>query len=221
MKKIFFLALFLLTLNAKAAIPPNGSFETGNLTGWTTNDSSKVAVVTSYNVSTAGSFWTGPTAFTTVNPTDGNYFAVITAGSPDTTLTSSLFSVGVGDLVNFDWAFSSEDYMDFNDFGQYAINFITGNTIISAGILSMVSQVGDYGYTGWQTFSFESPLAGIMKLQFASVNVGDNLLSSKLLIDNVHVGDKATVPEPTTILMIGLGFVTFGLMKRKGGVVTA
>ncbi len=208
MKKflIVFSLLTFLSLGANAASVPNGGFETGNLAGWTANNS-LVNVVTSQVVSTAGSYQTGPTAFTTVLPANGNYFAVLTAANP-TTLTSSSFNVNAGDKVSFNWFFSAEDYRPFNDFGSYSLKFLIADTIVSADILSMVSMVGDYGYTGWNNFSYTSPLSGDFKLRFSAVNVGDKKLPSMLGVDNVSV--NSTVPEPASLLLISIGLLALG-----------
>lgn len=202
---------FFFATNVQAGLL-NGGFETGDFTNWTTNNGLS-KVVSSKIVSTAGTP-SGPTAFTTMTPTEGKFFALLPAGNKATTIFSDAFDVKVGDKISFDWFFSAEDFKPWNDFASYSLELLVANTIISADILGMVSTVGDYGLAGWNNFSYTSPLAGDMSLKFSSVNTKDNKLNSLLGIDNVSVGATA-VPEPSALVILGLGFLAFGISRKK------
>ncbi len=199
----------LFATNVQAGLL-NGGFETGDFTGWTTNNGLS-KVVSSKVVSTAGTP-SGPTAFTTMTPTEGKFFALLPAGNKATTIFSDAFDVKVGDKISFDWFFSAEDFKPWNDFASYSLELLVANTIISADILSMVDTVGNYGLTGWNKFSYVSPLDGDMSLKFWSVNTKDNKLNSLLGVDNVSV---TAVPEPSALVILGLGFLAFGISRKK------
>ncbi|MEY3783869.1 MAG: hypothetical protein RLZZ230_191 [Candidatus Parcubacteria bacterium] len=201
MKKIIALlclsALFVTT-TAQAIPVTNGSFESG-LTGWTTNNAPNTAVVSSYTATTGS----GTQVMTA---TDGNSFAILGAGEFTTQLTSSIFSVNVGDIISFDWFFDAKDYLPFNDSASVAFSLMTGDML-----LSQVSNVGNYGLTGWNTLSYVSILSGNVQAVFKSANVLDYSFDSVLGIDNLKV---TSVPEPMSLILLGLGLIAFAATKR-------
>lgn len=202
MNKIILAIIFAFSISfAQAATIPNGGFETGDLTNWTASNG-LVNVVTSQQVTNGTS-----NMFTTMNPTEGDYFAVLTANNPATTLTSDSFFVSVGDIVNFDWFFSAEDYIPYNDQGSFSIDLLVGNTL-----LSQVSNVGNYGLTGWNTFSVTSNMSGNVSAIFKSLNIGDNALDSTVGIDNFNI---TSVPEPSTLALMVIGFLGAGFSLRR------
>jgi len=200
-------SLMVASVSVQAG-PQNPSYENG-LTGWTTNDPSRVNAVTSHTASD------GIGNSVMMLPTHGNYFALIEAGEYATSLTSSGFTVGLGEKVSFDWFFDAVDYSPFNDFGSYALSVFVSGVPIVANILADVAAVGNFGLTGWNKYSFMSPLAGKMSLSFYSHNWDDFLLSSYVGVDNIIIGDKKIpeVSEPAMLILfaaglLGLGYIT-------------
>ncbi len=205
------LTLMLISLSlifsatAAKAVPINGGFETGDLSGWAVvGNPTAASVVTefhTFNVNTP----------VTMLATEGKYFALIEAGQNVTTLVSSPFFISMGETLSFDWFFKAGDYLPFNDFASFALEVLIGGVPVWSNVLSQVATVGDFGLTGWHAESFLAPLAGDMALKFFSVNVGDEVLSSFLGVDNVHISNGITnnVPEPGTLLLVMLG--AFGL----------
>lgn len=197
MKHILSLLLCFMIVGTAHAVPlTNGSFESG-LTGWT--PAGNAGVVSSYVATNDVA-----SVYTTMSPTNGDKFATVKAGSPTSSLTSSAFTVSLGNIVSFDWFFSAEDYMPFNDFVGFSLDIIYAGGTVAADVLSMVSSVGNWGLTGWNTASFIAPVSGDMTLKFYAVNVGDNNLLSTLGIDNIRV------PEPGTLALFGLGLIGVG-----------
>lgn len=204
-KLLSFAILCSLSLGTANAAIINGGFESG-LSGWTANNG-QVSVVSSYLASN------GPRSTVNMLPTQGNAFAVLSAGNPITTLTSAPITLKIGDQVSFDWFFSANDYLPYNDFGGWSLNFLLGGVSVAANVLASVATVGDFGLTGWNSFSALSPVSGDYSLQFYSINVKDSLLPSAISFDNVVV---TSVPEPGVFTLMGIGLVLIvGAVKRS------
>lgn len=202
-KLLSFSILCGLSLGTANATIVNDGFESG-LTGWTANG--QASVVSSYVAST------GPSSSITLLPTEGNAFAILGAGDPTTTLTSSPFTVNTGDTISFDWFFSANDFLPFNDFGGWSLDFLVGGITVAANVLAQVSTVGDFGLTGWNTASVFSPVSGNVALKYYSVNAGDYTFDSVLGIDNVKV---SSVPEPATFALLGVGMMMLSVMSIR------
>lgn len=123
-----------------------------------------------------------------------------------TTLTGSV----VG-LESFQWNFMAGDpFVDVIDDYSY-VRTSTGQVQ-----LADIGAVGDFGTSGWQTFTFNPGYSGV--ITFGVANVGDDNDASALLIRNVEAtGVLATVPEPETyaMLLAGLGLVGTVVVRRK------
>ena len=184
----------------------NGSFETGDLTGYD--------YVGNVNVVTSSTSYAGNDYYAT----DGNYFVEINTDSdfyddcsvlsPDATNCSAIgtsASLYGGQTLNFDWAFLTEDYDPFFDFAVFIVDDF-GNTYD----LASVATVGDYGETGWNSFSWTATSSGTYEMIFAASNFLDDGVNSKLLVDNINV-----IPEPVSIALLGLGLVGIRFAKRK------
>ncbi|HYC98185.1 VCBS domain-containing protein [Brevundimonas sp.] len=85
-----------------------------------------------------------------------------------------------GDVVSFSWDFVAHDYMPYNDFAFASVNG-------AAYMLGSVQVVGDYGTTGWKTFTFTATEAGDYSFGVGVSNVNDSSLNSHLLVDNLQI----------------------------------
>lgn len=137
---------------------------------------------------------------------DLSTFTVSGNGSTSSSFASisgtSTLTGTVSGVTSFDWKFQAGDYLPFNDF-SYFITTATGTTT-----LSNVAAVGNYGNSGWNTYTFASAYSGV--LTFGVANVLDNALNSTLSIQNV-----AAVPEPETYALMLAGFGVVGAMVRR------
>jgi hypothetical protein len=181
----------------------NGSFETGDLTGW--NSLGSVSVVGS---------------FEGVNPTDGSYQALLqtpqaenyteleaflglTPGNLDTvgfgevfggSAVQQSFIAAPGDILTLNWALLSQDTNQ--DFAFVVVLNLNGLVVP----LSDAPSAPTFG-----TFSTVL-LPGAQTLSIGVVNVVDGEVQTKLLVDQVAV---TSVPVPTPALLPG--FLTLGL----------
>jgi hypothetical protein len=159
----------------------NGGFETGNLTGWTATSNVSV-VTTTPHVGDSGT-WT---------PTEGNYFARLQAGlgAGVYTMLSQSFTANVGDTLKFDVYFDGNDSGTFNDDGYVLIR--DPSVVLYA---KSVSPTIGFGFDGWTSISFTFLSANTYVLEAGVRNVGDNLLSSELGLDNVRLGCPPAADE--------------------------
>lgn len=168
----------------------NGSFETGNFSGWSTSGYGSKSVVTSDAGFTA---------------TDGTKFANLYAAS---TLSQGV-SWKAGDVLAFDWNFNANDYLPFNDFSIFQVKDSANNVIFNT-TLSNVAQTGNYNATGWNNYEYIFASAGMGSIAFGVYDTLDSVLNSQLYIDNV-----GTVPEPATMLLMGTGLAGLIGVRRK------
>ena len=139
---------------------------------------------------------------TTFIPTVGTSGSVSTSTNYATLTANSTLGSNVSGVSSFDWFFQANDYLPFNDYGYMTNGYF--NT------LSNVATVGNYGNSGWNTFTFGSAYTGY--LEFGVMNSLDNALSSQLHIQNV----TAAIPEPETyaMLLAGLGLLGFSARRK-------
>jgi hypothetical protein len=196
----------IFSANPSQAVVVNGSFE-NNFNGWTT--------IGQTNIRGSG-FGSGPT--------DGNRQALIrnggdsvgvrrlenflglalgslnSLGNGQTTQGSAIkqtFSANAGDVLTFDWNFltNEESNTTFNDFAFVAIASL--QELADTATPSVSSVTNFARETGFKNFSYTFASTGNYTLGLGVVDVGDTIVNSGLLVDNVNV---KTVPEPFTIL---------------------
>ena len=196
-----------LAFPAAAAQPlTNGSFESGDLSGWTASGPVEVATGQDDAIGT-------PPLGEHFTATKGDYFAVLTANedAPDSdglfsyTTLSQTFTLTMDSRVLFDAAFLAFDYLPYDDDAYVSILGASGNPIFA----SNVSAVGENGNTGWQSLSVFLG-KGTYTLQAGVRNGVDYGGDSKLLLDNVSVA----VPEPQSWALMILGFLGVGAALR-------
>lgn len=203
----------------------NGSFETGNFSGWTTVGNTSIE-----------------TAFGSL-PTQGTYEALVTnsSGSISTpgletflglelgslddlgngityngSAIKQTFAADAGDVLTLDWNFltNEEPGTVFNDFAFVSLNSLS--TIASTLSSSFVSSDSAFDLqTEFQALSFTIPTTGTYTLGLGVANVTDTDPGgvSGLLVDNISL---EPVPEPSfrlgTLALAVLGGGT--LLKR-------
>ncbi|HEY9830379.1 MAG TPA: S8 family serine peptidase [Stenomitos sp.] len=172
----------------------NGSFETGNFTGWTTQGNTNIK-----------------TTYSGINPTQGSYQALITNGGgsvSDANLESflglsagtldgmgngdvtegsaiklSTITVAAGTTLSFDWNFLTNESTpsSYNDFAFVSINGLKELADTSS---TFVMPSGSVKQTGYKQFSYTFTTAGTYTIGLGVVDEGDGTVDSSLLVDN-------------------------------------
>lgn len=200
---------------ADAGLIANGGFETGDLTGWSVNDSSLTSAEFSVAQLGGGGTYFPPT------PDSGDYFAYLLSGI-DVNIPTILyqdFTASAGSVLSFDIFFdTAEEGPDRqNDFGAAILQgATTGSAIL---FFADVDMVGDLGTTGWVHISYTILNDDSYSLGFLVLNSGDNdtFFNSALGVDNVSLA----VPEPSSLAMSGVALCLWAgrrLRRRKTAV---
>ncbi len=208
----------------------NGSFESGDLTGWTLTDagSGSFAIVSG----------TAPpnNTFTTPGASQGSFYAVSYQGGPGTHALSQLFTVPVGTSqlnLSFDMFVQTAAALGINPAGldhnvfpnqharvdllsANASAFDTGSGVISnfyIGIDGTPTQ--PYKSYNFDLTSLVLPGSSYL-LRFAQ---SDNQGNFNQGIDNIKIlADVSQVAEPGTLALLGLGIACAALSKRRANI---
>jgi hypothetical protein len=216
------LAILLASTPSNAAPITNGSFETGNFTGWSLIPASGggFGFVANIYIPLAPP----PSSF---SPTHGSFLAYLGGGENGVyTTLGQIFDATAGDVLSFDVFFKAEDADPAND-DAFVNLFDASNNLIANLFTSNIVDVGDFGTTGWVNVKYTFASSGTFLLLFGVRNAGIGVGTSVLGIDNVRqtssppppppVGDL--IPEPGTLWLLGgtvLGVVALARNRRRG-----
>ncbi|WP_313086131.1 retention module-containing protein [Pseudomonas sp.] len=103
----------------------------------------------------------------------------VEAATDGAAITLTITTTTPGEAVSFDWAFSTSDYLPYNDFAFVQVN---GEPV---GTLSSVSTVGNYGNSGTQSFSHTFAAPGTYTLVIGVADARDTSQDSRLQLSNL------------------------------------
>ncbi len=221
----------LLSAGSSSAAVLNGSFETGDFSGWQTFGRTSIETVEFGSSPTEG---TQQALLDTVCPgseeicqDNANGLAAFLGlemadldeiGQGEVFEGSAIktsFTVEAGDTLTFDWNFltDSKEEEGFNDFAFVTLSATVLADTYSTFPDSLIDLTKFQYQTGYQTFSYTFTTAGTYTLGIGVTDVGDGAVESGLLIDDVVMSSTppaTDVPEPTSVLgVLALGALGF------------
>jgi hypothetical protein len=211
--------------------PINGSFETGNFTGWSTFGQTSVLTNAAFGITpTDGHFQALLTTGGNAGSTAGlESFLGLSAGAISTLVGQTAFqgsgikqtfSAKPGEKISFNWNFLTNECPSFCGSTGNPPNFFNDTSFAIVSVL--YSELGDThatffpapgtgfnGQTGYQTFTSGPLIGGPVTLAFGVVDVGDFAVDSALVVD------AAVVPEPATLLLVGTTIAGLGMARLR------
>jgi len=139
-------------------------------------------------------------------------------GVVDNWLISPELSVGAGSTLTFYTRASDAGYLDLLE-----VRFASGSSSALSGFSTLLGTVGDaaaasYPIDDWAAYTLTLPTAtsGRFALHYSVANALD---ASYIGIDSVTVTAVNAIPEPATLLIVGLGLaVAFGAQRRRASI---
>jgi len=160
-------------------------------------------------------------AISSINPGDGIYVDSPIEGSG----IKDSFGFEIGDIISFDYNFMTDEVVP-DYVNDYAFVAIGGQVALLDHVLGSTPSVS-YPYereTGYMSFSYAAPVAGILDFGVGIVDVADGVVDSALLIDNIKVtrggfveyAEGFEIFDPEGIGDVSTGGDFYGIQPTEG-----
>jgi hypothetical protein len=227
MNRLLLISVTILLANSATAVagslPPNGGFESGDFSGWSSIGDASIATSLIGTAPSEGSyqaFLTTTSDFGDFNNFSGSDAAPVMTiesflGLPNGSLGSgyegsairTTFSGNAGDLLQFDFNFLTTETTvpDFAFVTLVSTAFLTdalSATLTPSAVPLDPIFLVDTTETGYLTYSIVLPASGPFTLGIGVLDDNDEFNPSALLVDNVRL---TAVPEPASLSLILVG----------------
>lgn len=218
-----------LSTPAVASQIKNGSFEdTTGGTGWVSSIQNWTMSPTTTTASQNAGIWFKVNGF---NPADGStYNALTNNGGVNQTMASSTFTIE-RERIDFSWIYVTKNApADATHKDPFTVTLATTGNLGTTSTSWTVSDVDDsdlglgsvgtapwgggntYDTQKWQTFTIDTTnLQG----QTATLTFTVNDSAAAGGVTGVFIDDVAHIPEPSTFVLFGIGFMGLALYGRK------
>lgn len=232
-----FLCILTLSSAASAGII-NAGFESGDLNHWSTKGNVSVSTsILDFQTQNYGGIGA-------INTFEGNYMAQLSAGeilaadlasimgvtesaleatnaglnATDGSLMYQSTSANAGDTFTFNWNFVEEDYLPFDDWAFYGVQYEGGVTeLFKFASLGTTGPDEGASINGWESLTVTTSQTGNYTFYFGVVNTDDTEYDSTLFIDGITgTGSLSTeVPEPSSIAIFAAGLLGLLRLRKK------
>lgn len=205
-------SLLIMSSVAHANLIVNGSFETDPFTGSGNYQLGLIGNdVTGWFIPSGdGTYPWGLQngAFGASTPYGNQFFVLGYWGGPEFSIQQTIAGLSIGATYSLSFAIASEN----GCCSEAEVSFLAGSSTSDQTFSATAS--GQY-WTDWTTQAMNFVATGnSVTLQFKNVNVS-SANGYDLGLDNVIVELASSVPEPTSLLLLGLGLAGLGFVKRR------